>query len=123
MIDLKPAILKALESNQALVSLLGGKRIYQLVAPKAEEFPRITFFELNNRGERYADDVELSSDVRIQMDVWSKGNTSRLSEEVDKTMKALGFQRYFATDLYEDDTKVFHKAMRYQTQILFEEAE
>lgn len=116
MINLKPVVLQALESNQALLSLLGGKRIYQLVAPDAEEFPRVTFFELDNRDYSFADDTALSSEIKFQISVWSKGSTSAIAMEVDKTMKELGFQRYFATDLYEDDTKVFHKPMRYRTQ-------
>jgi hypothetical protein len=123
MINLKPAVLQALESNQALVSLLGGKRIYQLVAPNANEFPRITFFEMTNFDDQYADDSAVSSEIHMQIDVWSKGSTSAIAQEVDKTMKSIGFQRSSAIDLYENDTQVYHKAMRYKTQIMIEEAE
>ena len=45
MTDLKPAILLALQNDAALISLLGGQHIYQLMAPLATEFPRIVFWE------------------------------------------------------------------------------
>lgn len=43
MINLRPEIVQALENNQELVSLLGGRRVYYRKAKNAEEFPRITF--------------------------------------------------------------------------------
>lgn len=115
MINPKPEILAALEANAALTGLLGGKRIYFIKAPKADEFPRITFFEIDNIGSFYADDQEQGSAVYIQIDIWSKGSTSAIAEEVDKTMKGLGYGRTSAADLYELDTLTFHKAMRYKT--------
>ncbi|CEH28860.1 hypothetical protein AM501_27305 [Aneurinibacillus migulanus] len=126
MIDIKPKILQALESNQALISLVGHDkdgetRIYQVTAPYADDFPRITFFEMDNVDNRFADDTAIASEIRIQIDVWSKGSTSKIANEVDKTMKSLGFRRTASTDLYEDDTKVFHKGMRYKTNQMIEE--
>ncbi|BAU27632.1 uncharacterized protein DUF3168 [Aneurinibacillus soli] len=121
MINLKPKIVQALESNQVLVSLLGGKRIYPLKAPRPNEFPRITFFELNNADDQYADDAAISSEIRVQIDVWAKTPSSEVSQEVARTMKELGFQRYSAQDLYEEDTEIFHKGMRYKTTVVHEE--
>lgn len=121
MINIKPKIAQALESNQALVSLLGGKRIYQLVAPNPDEFPRITFFEMDNIDDRFADDEAISSEIRIQIDIWSKKSIPKIADEVDKTMKSLGFRRTASADLYEEDTKVFHKGMRYKTIQMIEE--
>ncbi|MFT9848516.1 DUF3168 domain-containing protein [Aneurinibacillus sp. REN35] len=121
MINIKPKIVQALESNQALVSLLGGKRVYQLTAPNPNEFPRITFFEMNNIDDRFADDQAFSSEIRVQIDVWSKKSTSDIASEVDKTMKAIDFKRTASADLYEDDTQVFHKGMRYKTNRIIEE--
>jgi hypothetical protein len=116
--DVKTDLRTALLANAALVSLLGGDRVYQLVAPNATEFPRITFFELNNSDSAYADNTAYMADISVQIDVWSKGSTSAIAGEVDKTMKANGWTRTSAGDFYEEDTKVFHKALRYRTQIL-----
>lgn len=115
MINIKPEILQALQANATLLSLLGGNHIYQLVEPNADEFPRITFFEVTNTDEDYADDTAISSDILIQIDIWNKSSTSAIAIEVDKTMKTLSFQRTYAVDLYESDTQIFHKAMRYLT--------
>jgi len=113
MIDLKPTVLQALEGNAALVSLLGGKRIYQLAAPNAEEYPRITFFEMTNFDSDFADDDPTTSMVSFQIDVWSKGSTTAIGQEVDRTMKSIGFRRTSSADLYEEDVKVYHKGMRF----------
>jgi len=115
MINPKPEILQALESNQALVSLLGGKKIYWLVAGMAE-YPYITYSELANHDTDYADDKATASEIHIQVDIWSKGNPTKIAAEVDKTMRRLGYTRYGAIDLYESDTKVYHKALRYETK-------
>jgi hypothetical protein len=121
MINIKPEVLQALESNQALVSLLGGPRIYQQVAPNPDEFPRITFFEMANFDTTFADDQAIESEIHIQIDIWSKDSTSAIAQEVDRTMKSIGFKREASADLYEDDTKIFHKAMRYSTNREIEE--
>jgi hypothetical protein len=115
VINLKPLIVSALESNQALISLLGGPRIYFMMAPDAEEFPRITYFELNNTDEDYADDDPISSRVSFQISIWTKdpAQISPLAQEVDRTMTEVGFYRTFTTDLFEADTLVYHKPMRY----------
>ncbi|MCM3589628.1 DUF3168 domain-containing protein [Brevibacillus borstelensis] len=114
--DIKTEIRTALLNNAALVSLLGGQRVYQLAAPDATEYPRITFFEVTNYDAAFADDVPIMVDVIVQIDVWSKGSTSAISGEVDKTMKEQGWSRTSAADLYEEDTQVYHRAMRFRRQ-------
>lgn len=119
MIDMKPAVLAALEANTTLSTLLGLDKfnlipIYQTVTKDAEKFPRITFFELSNIDNDYADDTAISSDIGLQIDVWSNGSTFAIAAQVDITMKSLNFKRMSAPDFYEDDTKIFHKAMRYE---------
>lgn len=117
--DVKTIIRSALIANTALTDLLGGERVYQLAAPNAEEYPRITFFEIDNSDSEFSDDAAYAIDVRVQIDVWSKGSTSAIAGEVDTTMKSLGFSRTSAPDFYEPDTLVYHKALRYRAQ--FEE--
>lgn len=127
MIDIKPIVMQALESHQALVDLVGrdkdgNVRIYQRgTVPYADEFPRITFFEYANYDNEFADDEEIGSLIAVQVDIWHKGSTAAITKAVDKTMKAAGFRRTSAADLYEDDTKVFHKGLRYQIQMIIDE--
>lgn len=116
MINIKPDILSALQNDSVLFSLLGNTAIYQLKAPSAREFPRITFYEYSNIGTLYADDVETESEISIQIDVFCmNGATTAIAIAVDRIMKSNGFFRISSNDLYEDldDLQIYHKAMRY----------
>lgn len=125
MINIKPKIIKALDENQALTSLLGGPWIYQIKVPSndADRFPRITYFEINNTDDDYADDDALSSRISLQISIWTKKSADLMpiAQEVDKTMRGLGFVRSSTFDQYEDDT--FHKALRYTGKFLRNEEE
>jgi hypothetical protein len=119
--DIKTEVRTALLNNAALVSLLGSDRygntpVYVLKAADAEKYPRITLFEVTNYASAFADDMPLLADVIMQIDIWSKGSTSAIAGEVDKTMKEQGWSRTSAADLYEEDTGVYHKALRYRRQ-------
>lgn len=123
--DIKTNILAMLRADSVLTNLVGKDKdnnfkIYQLAAPYADAFPRITYFEVVNQDDEFADDEVLSSLVVVQIDVWSKGSTSAISKEVDRIMKADGWSRTAGPDYYEEDTKVFHKALRYQNFALEE---
>ena len=116
MINIKPDILSALQNDSGLFSLLGNTAIYQLKAPSAREFPRITFYEYSNIGLLYADDTETESEISVQIDVFCmNGATTAISIAVDRIMKSIGFFRISSNDLYEDldDLQIYHKAMRY----------
>jgi len=121
MIDLKPVVMQALESDPALVSLIGYDRdgnvkVYELTAPHADDFPRVTFFEMTNFDSDFADDTELESTISIQVDVWLQGDseTAPIAKEVDRIMKSLGYRRTSTSpDLYEEDVDVYHKGLRY----------
>lgn len=121
MISIKSRVLNALRANSELTTFLGGVRIYFQVAPDVKQFPRVTYFEMSNTGSVFADDTEIASDISLQIDVWSKGNTTDIALEVNRTMKSLGFARDSATDLYEDDTGIYHKALRFSTTVELEE--
>ena len=125
MKNMKPLVYQALNNDAVLILLLGGvkvsgsvtyNRIYQLMAPNAQEFPRIVFWEMDNVGGTYADDVEQNSEITIQIDIYnSKQSTSAIASQVDITMKSLGFFRTASTDQYSDDnnTDITEKHMRY----------
>lgn len=116
MINVKPEVLSALEGNTDLIVLLGGSNIYQLKAPEGLD-KYITLFELTNFDSAWADGTAITAEIHLQVDVWVKGaSTSAIAAEVDKTMKALGFKRTGSADLYEDDTRIYHKALRYVTE-------
>ena len=125
MKNMKPLVYQALNNDAVLILLLGGvkvsgsvtyNRIYQLMAPNAQEFPRIVFWEMDNVGGTYADDVEQNSEITIQIDIYTVNqSTSDIAVEVDSVMKSLGFFRIASTDQYDNDneTKINEKHMRY----------
>lgn len=69
----------------------------------------ITFFEYNQGGAMYGDDIELTTRHYIQVDVWSQGNYSTLVEQVRTLLINAGFDRTGEGELHEDATKTFHK--------------
>jgi hypothetical protein len=73
----------------------------------------ITFFEYNQTGSLYADDEEQATAHSIQVDIWSKGNYTELVEQVKAKLNELDFKRTSEIDLYEKDTKIYHKAIRF----------
>ncbi|MEC0242767.1 DUF3168 domain-containing protein [Paenibacillus dokdonensis] len=114
MIDLKAVIRQALLNNAALVSLLGGKYVYPQVSPDASIKAYVVFFEIGNIPDRYAEDQEITSDIRFQMDVWTPGNTGPIAAEVNRTMEVLGFIRIAAMDDFDDVSKIYRKILRYK---------
>jgi NADPH-dependent glutamate synthase beta subunit-like oxidoreductase len=54
----------------------------------------------------------------VQVDVWSKGNYTDLVNAVHEKMLAAGFIKQNFYDLYEDDLKIYHKAMRFFKEVL-----
>lgn len=122
MIDLSPLVLSTLEASAAIVAIVGRDadgniRIYEHTTPYSEDFPRITFFEMTNFDSSFADDEDIESRISYQVDIWSKGATATLANEVDLAMKTAGFARTSSIDLYEDDVQVYHKGLRYTTSI------
>lgn len=117
MISMKNTVYSALTTATALTTLLGsGQRIFFHFPDDANvaTFPRVTYFELDNIGNLFADNTEYGSEIDYQVDVWHSASTTAIALQVDTIMTGLGFARIAAPDLYESDTKKFHKAMRYR---------
>lgn len=73
----------------------------------------ITFFEYLGQGESFADNEEKSTGHYIQVDIWSLSDYSTLVNSVLTAMKTAGFKRISEADLYENDTKIYHKPIRF----------
>ena len=82
-----------------------------------KESTYITFFNYLEQGEQYADNQEKATGYYIQVDVWGKNDYTEVVEKVENYMKASGFTRTSAADLFEEDTKIYHKVMRFFIQI------
>ena len=73
----------------------------------------ITFHEYFSGGEEFEDDNEILTGHYIQVDVWSKGDYIDTVNKVRKLLYKQGFRRISEIDLYEHDTRVYHKGMRF----------
>lgn len=73
----------------------------------------ITFFEYNQRSALDADDTETQTRYSIQIDVWSKGDYTSLVQQIKDSLSGQGFRRTFENELYESDTKIYHKVIRF----------
>ncbi len=113
MINLKTTVVSALKQDATLSSLIAGRVIF-MTLPDSPTFPCITYYEQNNTPALVGDGEELTSESVMVIDVWSKGSTTTIAQAVDSVMTGLNFRREFSGDLYENDTKVYHKSMRYR---------
>ena len=113
MKNVKPDIVSALKNNPTLSSLIAGRVIFMSL-PDEPEFPCITYYEQNNSPALKGDGKELTSESVMVIDVWSKGSTTAIAQAVNNVMVGLNFVREFSGDLYESDTGVHHKSMRYR---------
>lgn len=84
---------------------------FQKYTGKAHTY--ITFHEYIESGEGFEDDIEVFTGHYVQVDVWSKGDYTDLVKAIKKLLIAVGFKRLDEADLYEEDTGLYHKGMRF----------
>ncbi len=73
----------------------------------------ITFFTYLERPEGHADDQERFTGYYVQVDIWSKQDYSTVVNTVWERMVQADFRRLNFYDLYEEELKIYHKAMRF----------
>ena len=78
----------------------------------------ITFFTYLDKPEQHADDGELITGHYVQIDVWSKRDYTSLVKTIHQRMLNAGFTKQNFYDLYEQDLKIYHKAMRFFKEVL-----
>lgn len=83
-------------------------------------FPRITYREQDNftTSDDIADNDVFRDRVQFAVDIWAKGSTWAIFQAVNTALETAGYNRDSAVDLYEEDTKIHHKAMSY-TKVLY----
>lgn len=72
----------------------------------------IRFFYLP-QGQFSADDDEKHTTHFVQVDIFTPGNYIALANETKKLMKQAGFRKNFEHSQYENDTKLYHKILRF----------
>ncbi len=79
----------------------------------ATEFPRVWFFEYLEQPEWFGDGCEDARGHYVQVDIFSMDDVTALIDDVMERMDNAGFEYLSSEDLYEDDTQVYHRAIRY----------
>jgi len=100
--------------NKLIIDALAPLNIpvtFQKYTGKAETY--ITFHEYLAAGDGFEDDEESLTGHYIQVDVWAKGDYTNLVNQVRRILTHAGFKRLNEIDLYEEDTKIYHKGMKF----------
>lgn len=117
MLDVKKKVFSSLIGDSALITLLGNASKVQFYYPNDfNALPIVTYQELNQLDESqgYWDNAPNSVASTIQIDVWTSGSsTTNIAKSVDRVMHGLLFSADFSADLYEPNTKIQHRVMRY----------
>ncbi|MBS4198616.1 DUF3168 domain-containing protein [Bacillus sp. FJAT-49732] len=118
--DAKAELLRTLESNAFLSKEVTGD-FHNKVASEVDPFPRIVYQEISNSDSDFADNQAASSVVAFQISIYCDEETiskeTKIAKEVDKVLKSIGYKRYDSIDLFEEDTRRHHKAMRYRKKV------
>jgi hypothetical protein len=77
----------------------------------------ITFFTYLERPEGHADDQEHFTGYYVQVDIWSKKDYTVMANIVGENMAQAGFVKQSFYDLYEEELKIYHKAMRFLKEV------
>jgi len=117
MIDVKTLLRTKLIGTGAVIALVPAARIFVDWPTSFTTLPAISYKELNNFVDDidYYDDFYRSETSQIQIDIWCKPNTSTTSiaQAVDTCLNGDLWNRDYAEDFVEPDTKIIHKVMRY----------
>lgn len=108
--------LKDVLSDKEILDLLPDEKMYFLHANNPQ-IPYLEYEIINEQGEDYSENKEDYTTYIVQVDIFSKGDYTVIEEVVKKHMEASGFNRDMAADLYEKETQLFHKAMRFNISL------
>lgn len=74
----------------------------------------VTFFIALEMPDVSVDDEIESLNYTVQVDIWSTSDDDKkIKKGIKKLMNAQGFGFIESADLFETDTKIYHKAMRF----------
>lgn len=108
--------LKQTLSQDEIKNLLPDKKVYFLHA-NVPKTPYIEYEIINGFGDDFAENKEISTQYIVQVDIYSTCDYSNIEEMVFNKMIEAGFNRDKEADLFEDDTQLFHKAMRFNISL------
>lgn len=111
MVNIKK-LLKDTLSNGEILDLTADKKVYFLHANNPTT-PYIEYEIFDENGQEWAENKEIATNYYVQVDVFSKGDYTNLENKIKEVMTNAGFNRSTCADLFENDTQLYHKAMRF----------
>lgn len=111
-------LLRKVLSNEELISLVGvdknkNPKLYLLKAPDNTVAPYVEYEILNESGSIYAENEEIATNYKIQIDVFTKGNYTEIVKIIKNIMKENKFMKEFGGSLFEEKSKLFHYILRF----------
>ncbi|AJA42866.1 prohead protease [Clostridium tetani] len=100
-------------NNKEILDLLPDKRVYFLHATTPNKKLYLEYEIVNEYGAEYSEGNEDYTTYIVQVDIFSTGDYTKLEKVVKEIMLKNGFNRDMAVDLYEKETGLYHKAMRF----------
>ncbi|MCR1963945.1 prohead protease [Clostridium perfringens] len=114
--DIKKLLFKTL-NIKTITNLTVDNMVHYLHIPSISKEGQYVEYEiLSEYGEDYGDGKELLTTYRIQVDIFGYEAGDKffeLEEEIRKAMLSNGFIKENVFDAYEKDTKLYHKALRF----------
>jgi len=80
---------------------------------RPETLPSISFDTVENLA-MFGDGEEKAVEYSVQIDIWSENDPRTIGTAVKTVMKSAGFTRTDDADLYEEETRLYHKAIRFK---------
>ncbi|CUU45471.1 prohead protease [Clostridium beijerinckii] len=111
MVNIKKLVKDTL-SDAEILNLTADKKVYFLHANNPTS-PYIEYEFYDENGEEWAENKEIATNYYVQVDIFSKTDYTNLENKIKEKMTNAGFMRSTSADLYENDTQLFHKAMRF----------
>lgn len=105
-------LLRSILFDERIATLVNDK-IFLLKAPNNTTAPYMEYEVLNEEGSLYAENEEIETNYRIQIDVFTKGSYTEIVKVIKNVMKENGFMKEFGGSLYEEDSKLFHYILRF----------
>ena len=114
--NIKQYLLNVLK-NKEIIDLLPDKKVFFLHANNPNKELYLEYEIINEFGAEYSEGNEDFTNYVVQIDIFSDGDYTELESIVKKYMKNNGFNRDMAADMYEKDTQLYHKAMRFNISL------
>lgn len=75
--------------------------------------PYVEYEIVDEYGDNWAENKEIATNYVVQVDIFSKTDYTNLENKIKEKMINAGFTRNMVAHLYEEDTGLFHCALRF----------